>query len=277
MNDEEKKEKAAPPADRASAPGTEPETARQVFGRRVDRYAELDVFSEEKFYRPLLALADPRPGERALDVAAGTGLLASLLAREVAEVVGADVTPQMLDRARARIKDTGQKNISFIEAEVSSLPFPESHFDLVTCRTAFHHFFHPGRCLREINRVLRQGGRFVLEDVYGPEDDVTRATRERLEKLFDPSQVLAYRPGEIKLMLAAAGFRVEREVKPSTEDLSLQLILKLEQVEDPENRDEITGLLKDNLDIDLGGFSATEADGELVLHWRTVIIAAIKT
>ncbi|MFA5802113.1 MAG: methyltransferase domain-containing protein [Thermoleophilia bacterium] len=252
------------------------ETARDVFGRRVERYAALDVFSDEKYYRPLLEMARPASGERVLDVAAGTGLLASLMARDAAEVVGTDVTPEMLSLARDRIRKTGQTNVSFIEADAAAPPFDKGFFDLVTCRTAFHHFPEPVKVLGEIYSVLREAGRFVMEDVYGPDDDALRATRESFERLVDPSHVLAYRPSELEAMLSAAGFSVELERKPSARDFSLDLILRLDRVEDPEDRAAIVAILDSNLDTDLGGFSASRVDGELVLRWRTIIIAAVK-
>ncbi len=250
--------------------------ARRIFGERADRYSELDVFSEEKFYLPILEAAAPRPGERVLDLAAGTGLLALLLARIAAEVTGADVTPEMLERARARVQAAGRGNVTFVEAKASELPFPDGSFDLVTCRTAFHHFVHPRQALSEIHRVLAKGGRFVMEDVFGPDDDATRDKRERLEKLFDPSHVLAYRPSELRSMLGAAGFSIEREVRPATRGLSLGLVMKLERIADEGDRADIVAILDENLDSDLGGFQASEKEGETILKWQTIILAAAR-
>ncbi|MBI5871437.1 MAG: methyltransferase domain-containing protein [Actinobacteria bacterium] len=254
-----------------------PETAREVFGRRVDRYAELNVFSEEQYYRPLLELADPQPGESALDLATGTGLLAQMIAASAARVVGADVTPEMLEKARDRVEAAGLENIEFVEAAVSDLPFPDGSFDLVTCRLAFHHFPVPGKALAEISRVLKTGGRFVMEDVYGPEDETVRKKREQLERRFDPSHVLAYTPAELSSLLQKGDFHVTSVLKPYTTGLPVDFILKLEKIEDPEDRAEIIRLLRADLDNDLGGFMATETDGELVLRWWTIIMAAVKS
>jgi len=257
--------------------GAEPETARQVFGRRVDRYAELDVFSDEQFYNPLMDLADPRPGDHALDLATGTGLLALMVARTAAKVTGADVTLEMLEKASERMVSAGLDNVEFLEAAVSELPFPDGSFDLVTCRLAFHHFTDPAGALAEISRVLKAGGRFVMEDVFGADGAATRAKRERLEKLFDPSHVRAYSPAGLRALLQTAGFRISGELEPYTRGLPVDFMLKLERIEDPEDRAEIIQLLKENLDVDLGGFRTTEVDDELVLRWQTIIIIAVKT
>lgn len=254
-----------------------PESARQVFGRRVDRYAELDVFSEEQYYRSLLDLADPRPRDHALDLATGTGLLALMMARTAARVTGADITPEMLEKARGRLAAAGLDNVEFLEAAVPELPFPDGSFDLVTCRLAFHHFTDPAEALAEISRVLKPGGRFVMEDVFGLDDAAIREKRERMEKLFDPSHVRAYSPTELRGLLQAAGFGISGELEPYTRGLPADFMLKLERIEDPEDRTQIIQLLNENLDADLGGFQPTEVEGELVLRWQTIIIAAVKT
>ena len=256
--------------------GSPSRSAREVFGERVDRYSEIDVFSEERFYRPLFDMAAPAAGERVLDLAAGTGLLSLMIARTASEVVTADVTPEMLAKARGRVAAAGAGNISFAEAGVPELPFPDEAFDLVVCRLAFHHFPEPGAALAEISRVLRPGGRFVMEDVFGPDDPAIRKKREQLEKLFDPSHVRAYSPEELRSLLGDAGFSVARELEPHTERLAVDFILKLHKVEDPEDRDAIVRLLRENIDTDLGGFHASDIDGELSLTWCTIIIAAVR-
>jgi SAM-dependent methyltransferase len=252
-------------------------TARDHFGAKAGRYAELDVFSQEEFYQPLFDAAAPVAGERALDLATGTGLMLLMLSRVVETVVGSDVTPEMLARAEAVAAEAGAKNVSFVEAEASSLPLPDAAFDLVTCRTAFHHFPDPVKALSEIHRVLKPGGRFVMEDVFGPDDPELSETREAIERALDPFHVRAYSVTELEQMFSAAGFKIENDSYPETGHMPLEIIAKLENIKEPEARENLEKLLRNNLDRDLVGFRIDEVDGELLFKWEIVIIAAAKT
>lgn len=246
------------------------------FGAKAGRYAELDVFSREEFYQPLFDAAAPAARERALDLACGTGLMALMLARVVDDAAGCDVTAEMLRRAEAAAAAAGVENISFVEAEASRLPFEDASFDLVTSRTAFHHFPEPRQALAEVVRVLKPGGRFVIEDVFGPEDPALSAAREEIEKAMDPFHVRAYCIGELKAMLAEAGLIVRSDSHPETGHLPLEIILKLENIEDAAGREQLETLLRANLNRDLIGFRVDEMDGKLMLKWETVIILAVK-
>lgn len=246
------------------------------FGAKAERYAELDVFSQEDFYRPLFDAAAPRPGEQALDLACGTGLMALMLAQVVDKVVGCDVTVEMLRRSEAAAIAAGVQNVSFVAAEASELPFDDGAFDLVTSRTAFHHFPDPHRALAEVARVLRQGGRFVIEDVYGPEEEGISNAREDIEKALDPFHIKAYSIPSLKAMLADAGLTVKSDSHPESGHMPLEIILRLENIKEPAAREHLEALLRSNLGRDLVGLRIDEIDGKLAMKWNTVIIAATR-
>ncbi len=110
----------------------------------------------------LLKLAQPKPGMRVLDVAAGTGALTTLLAGAVGasgHVTVTDLSAGMLAANEQNARKAGLTNVSFQQADAHSLKFPDQQFDLVTCRFGVIYFADGVQALKEIYRVLKPGGR----------------------------------------------------------------------------------------------------------------------
>jgi len=189
--------------------------ARKVFGERAAMYVTSATHKDPEVLARVVALAAPAPGWRALDVATGTGHTAFALAPHVASVVGIDLTPEMLAEAERARAERGLANVRFQVGDVHALPFADGELDLVTSRRAPHHFRDIGRALGEMRRVLRPGGRLVIDDRSVPEDDFLDTTMNRLDWLHDESHVREYRPSEWRRMVTAAGFAVDA-VEPYT-------------------------------------------------------------
>ncbi len=110
-----------------------------------------------------LALGVQR-GDRVLDVATGTGLNLPHLRELVGDeghVTGVDLTPAMLDIARAQIERHGWENVDVREADAAALPFPDASFDKVICAFALNIIPEYVHAIEEVKRVLVPGGRFV--------------------------------------------------------------------------------------------------------------------
>lgn len=132
----------------------------------------------ERFFGPsifhpwtpvLLERAGPRPGERVLDLACATGIVARHAARELAgggEVVGLDVDPEMLAVARERASSEGLE-IEWRQGDAHDLDFGDDTFDVVTCQQGVQFFDEPSAALAEVRRVLADGGRLAL-NVWKP-------------------------------------------------------------------------------------------------------------
>ncbi len=111
----------------------------------------------------LLDRAKPQPGERVLDVACGTGIVARMVAQRTngqARVVGLDVSPAMLEGARSAAASEGVE-IAWHEGSADSLPFPDASFDLVVVQQGLQFFPDKAAAVGEMYRVLDAGGRVV--------------------------------------------------------------------------------------------------------------------
>jgi ubiquinone/menaquinone biosynthesis C-methylase UbiE len=115
----------------------------------------------------LVARAMPRPGERVLDVACGTGIVARLAAEYLSglgRLVGLDINSGMLAVARSILPPPGPR-IEWVEGSALEMPYPDRAFDVVLCQLGLQFFPDRPAALREMWRVLEPDGRLAL-NVY---------------------------------------------------------------------------------------------------------------
>jgi ubiquinone/menaquinone biosynthesis C-methylase UbiE len=158
-------------------------------------------------------MVQPRADWEAIDIATGPGHTALAFAPKVKHVIASDVTPEMLQVARKLAEKRGLANVSFVEVPAEKLPFENGSFDLVTCRTAPHHFADVGAFVMEVARVLRPGGVFGLVDNISPDDAKAAAPYNEFEKLRDPSHGRCLSEKEWLDLITRAGLAVRhREI-----------------------------------------------------------------
>src|SRR5690606_14489245 len=157
--------------------------------------------------------ASLREGERVLDAACGTGVVARLAAEQVGAegtVVGLDVNPGMVAVART-VASTGA-SIDWREASAESMPLPDDSFDVVLCQLGLQFMADRLAALREMRRVLVDGGRMLL-NVGGQAGRHFTVLSEAMERRISPMaagfvrQVFALNdPSEIERLMIDAGF-----------------------------------------------------------------------
>ena len=150
----------------------------------------------------LIALLEPRAGERYLDIACGTGNYTQHLHARGIDVIGIDQSRTMLEAAHAKFPD-----ITFDQADVTALPFPNRSFYGAICTLAIHHFTDIDRAFREISRVLGDG-RFVI---FTATPDQMRTYWLNAYFPNAMARAIAQMPSEdrVRVALAGAKFAIE--------------------------------------------------------------------
>ena len=110
----------------------------------------------------------PRPGQRILDLAAGTGASSVALARSGAEVVAGDFSPGMIAEGRRRHGHV--PNVTFVEADAMALPFADGEFDVVTISFGLRNVNDPKKALAEMLRVTAPGGMLLVCEFSHPQN-----------------------------------------------------------------------------------------------------------
>lgn len=136
-----------------------------------DRTNDVLTFGLDRAWRrATVAAIDALPGERVLDLAAGTGTSSEPLADAGVDVVAADFSPGMVEVGRARRPD-----IAFVVADATALPFGDAEFDAVTISFGLRNIVDADAALTEMFRVTRPGGRLVICEFSTPPNPAWRA------------------------------------------------------------------------------------------------------
>jgi ArsR family transcriptional regulator len=176
------------------------ERGEDAFGGLAERWDEM---RREHFGGTfhLEALASLLPSHwRVLDAGTGTGYLLPFLGRHFRRVTAADSSPAMLELARARAGRAGLGNVDFRLGRLEELPLGDASIDCAIALLVLRHSSDPERAIRELSRVLVEGGRLVIVDV------APHTMEDFRERIGDASWGLD--PVSVAELLARAGFGV---------------------------------------------------------------------
>jgi ubiquinone/menaquinone biosynthesis C-methylase UbiE len=166
----------------------------------------------------VVAAGHVAPGQRVLDIATGTGLVAEAALGAVGpsgHVTAADISPDMVEQARRRLAGVPNSagNVTLQVADGQALDFPDASFDAVLCSLALMFFSDPGRALAEFHRVLRPGGYAAVSANTVPEHSYNtriHAYVARYDASAAPAAARIFslgKEGRLRSLFEAAGFR----------------------------------------------------------------------
>jgi SAM-dependent methyltransferase len=165
------------------------QTIVREFTKQAVPFAEHPAHSQDDTLATIRTIANLGEQDRVLDSGCGPGLVSCYLAAFVRQVTGVDLTPAMIQEAKARAAAQSIPNTEFTLGDMEHLSYPDHTFDAAISRFAFHHLEQPGQALQEMFRVVRPGGKVVVMDAVP-----AAAKRDRFdafEKLRDPSHASA--------------------------------------------------------------------------------------
>lgn len=206
-----------------------------------------------------------------LDVACGAAHAAEVAAPHVRQVVGLDVTPDLLELGAQRLRDAGVVNVLLQEGDAAALPFLDASFDVVACRSSVHHFPQPDRPVAEMARVCRPGGRVVVSDMVAPNAEV-RPAFDELHRRLDPSHVGVLLDTELAELLRSIVGSL------SSAETSVPFALPVDQIlTDAADRDAVLAALRAELDGGPPtGFSPRLDPGGVVVSFMSATVHATR-
>ena len=167
------------------------------------------------------AIAELQPGERVLDLGSGAGFDAFLAARQVGpsgSVIGVDMTPEMITKARGNILKTDLQNVEFRLGEIEHLPVADESIDVIMSNCVINLSTDKPAVFREAYRVLAPGGRLAISDIVALRE-IPAAVRNDLEAYAGCVSGAAL-IAEVEAMLRAAGFEnVRVDLKTNSDAL----------------------------------------------------------
>jgi len=255
-------------------PREQDDAVRESFRQQTDLFdGEDSVFAIAATRPSPTAWIDPlTPDMLVLDVACGAAHAAELAAPHVRQVVGVDLTPELLALGATRLRDAGITNVLLQEGNAATLPFVDASFDLVMCRTAIHHMGDPIASIAEMARVCKPAGRVVVSDLVAPDADV-RDAFDDFQRILDPSHARTFVADELAEAVGAAVGSIDTVDAPGPFSIPVHTIFS--EVSD---RDRVLAVL----DAELAGGPATGMapvrDGDAIMvAFCSATVRAIRT
>ncbi|MXP24769.1 methyltransferase domain-containing protein [Altererythrobacter indicus] len=179
------------------------------FGSTAQAYVASTVHASGKDLEWVAKRAQETAPARALDMGTGGGHTAYTAAAYAKTVTASDLLPDMLEAVSCEAARRGIENLETQIAAAEDLPFPDAHFNFLTCRFSTHHWQNAQAGLCEARRVLAKGSPALFIDVIAPQGSAAADTHlQTLELLRDPSHVRDYALREWTSMLDRAGFHI---------------------------------------------------------------------
>lgn len=231
--------------------------------------------SKEDYLAYMINRISPKTTDNVLEVAAGTCICSRALSKYVHHIASLDITADMLTAGKTESEKAGINNISFIKGLAEELPFLDNSFDIVISRLAFHHFADITKCFKEMKRVLKPNGKFVLIDMSAQNEEL-RENIDRIERMRDNSHTMVLSVKEMKDLFSSNAIDLkfqEKSIIPVSLEEWMNLTKTPEVIKDEIRRE----MMKDIDEKIQTGFSPYYKNDEIFFNHHWVFNLGIKS
>lgn len=228
------------------------------FGDQAQAYLQSEVHAQGADLQRLTRWLQGDSHASVLDVGCGAGHASFVAAGQVARVMAYDLSAKMLAVVSETAAARGLSNIDTCQGSAEKLPFADASFDRVISRYSAHHWHDVGLALREIKRVLKPGGSFILMDIASPGQPVLDIFLQTVEMLRDPSHVRDYSQGEWLRMVNDSGLTVKQLV---SDRLSLEFSSWVARMKTPQELISAIRLLQQLAPAEVSRYYVLQPDG----------------
>jgi SAM-dependent methyltransferase len=244
------------------------------FTKQAQLFANAPEMKNEEALQHLVKATSAGPEDTVLDVACGPGLVACAFAQVVRHAEGIDLTPAMIEQARALEAEKRLTNVRWKIGDVLPLPYMDRSFSIVVSRYAFHHLRNPRSVLAEMTRVCTPLGNVAVVDVIASQEILKAAAFNQMERWRDPSHVRALSIEEFERFFCDVGLPAPRAIFYRLE-FELERLL---QGSFPNDGDaaKVREKFRDSLDADLMGVHPELRGEEIWFAYPMAILTAQK-
>ncbi len=241
---------------------------KKSFSKQAEKLATYHM-SKSEYTEYLIRRIQATGDEHVLEVAAGTCICGRALAPSVKAITCLDLTEAMLEQGKRLAGQEEIGNISFVLGNAESLPFEDEAFDFVITRLSLHHFIEPERPFREMQRVLKRGGRLVIWDMEATAEEL-RETNDAIEAMRDNSHIRILSREEFEALFKDA-FELQLE-ETTLVPVNLQSWMDLTGTPEDTQKEIISRMNNDLNGGDKTGFNPYRKEGQIYFDHRWLLM-----
>ncbi len=235
---------------------------------RARKYNQLEWVNDETYLSAFIKVGNFREEDLVLDVGTGTGIVAHAISSLVKEVIGLDISQDMLEHSN------WDGNKYFVRRDVREPIFADNVFDKVTARMVFHHILEGTQAaMNECYRVLKPGGKIILSEGIPPNQEV----REDYERIFRlKEERLTFYEEDLIRLLENAGFKNIEVTLFEMKNSSVKKWLNSDDSLSQENRDKIFDLYLNSKPYFKEAYNLKVKEGDCFIDVKYAILVGEK-